>query len=106
MREMRATGFMHNYMRMYWAKKILEWSAEPDVAFGTILHLNNKYFLDGRDANSYANAAWIFGVHDRPWPERPGFGKVRSMTAQGLERKFDMVAYVRAVDALVEAEGR
>ena len=106
MREMRATGFMHNYMRMYWGKKILEWSAAPEAAFRTILHLNNTYFLDGRDANSYANVAWIFGVHDRPWPERPVFGKVRSMTAQGLERKFDMAAYLRAVEHLVGAEPR
>ena len=105
-REMRATGFMHNYMRMYWAKKILEWSAEPEAAFRTILHLNNRYFLDGRDANSYANVAWTFGVHDRPWPERPVFGKVRYMNAKGLERKFDMAAYLRAVDQLVEAERR
>jgi deoxyribodipyrimidine photo-lyase len=97
---------MHNYMRMYWGKKILEWSAEPEAAFRTILHLNNKYFLDGRDANSYANVAWIFGAHDRPWPERPVFGKVRYMNAQGLERKFDMAAYRRAVDDLVEAERR
>jgi deoxyribodipyrimidine photo-lyase len=106
MREMRDTGFMHNYMRMYWGKKILEWSAEPEAAFRTILCLNNRYFLDGRDANSYANVAWIFGVHDRPWPERPVFGKVRYMNARGLERKFDMAAYLRAVDDLVEAEGK
>jgi deoxyribodipyrimidine photo-lyase len=106
MREMRETGFMHNYMRMYWAKKILEWSAEPEAAFRTILHLNNKYFLDGRDASSYANVAWIFGVHDCPWPERPVFGKVRYMNAKGLERKFDMAAYARAVEALVDAERR
>jgi deoxyribodipyrimidine photo-lyase len=104
MREMRATGFMHNYMRMYWAKKILEWSADPAAAFRTVLHLNNKYFLDGRDANSYANVAWVFGLHDRPWPERPVFGKVRYMNAKGLERKFDMAAYLRAVDALIDAE--
>jgi deoxyribodipyrimidine photo-lyase len=106
MREMRETGYMHNYMRMYWGKKILEWSAEPDAAFRTILHLNNKYFLDGRDANSYANVAWIFGMHDRPWPERPVFGKARYMNAQGLERKFDMAAYLRAVDGLIGAERR
>ena len=104
MREMRDTGFMHNYMRMYWAKKILEWSADPTAAFQTVLHLNNKYFLDGRDANSYANVAWVFGLHDRPWPERPVFGKVRYMNAKGLERKFDMAAYLRAVDALIGAE--
>jgi deoxyribodipyrimidine photo-lyase len=104
MREMRDTGFMHNYMRMYWAKKILEWSPDPESAFRTVLHLNNKYFLDGRDANSYANVAWAFGLHDRPWPERPVFGKVRYMNAKGLERKFDMAAYLRAVDALTGAE--
>jgi deoxyribodipyrimidine photo-lyase len=104
MREMRDTGFMHNYMRMYWAKKILEWTADPEAAFRTVLHLNNKYFLDGRDANSYANVAWVFGLHDRPWPERPVFGQVRYMNAKGLERKFDMAAYLRAVDALTGAE--
>ena len=106
MREMRETGFMHNYMRMYWAKKILEWSAEPEVAFRTALYLNNRYFLDGRDASSYANVAWVFGLHDRPWPDRPVFGKVRLMTAKGLERKFDMAVYLRAVDHLVAAERR
>jgi deoxyribodipyrimidine photo-lyase len=104
MREMVHTGFMHNYMRMYWAKKILEWSPDPETAFATALFLNNRYFLDGRDANSYANVAWIFGLHDRPWFERPIFGKVRYMNARGLERKFDMAAYMRAVDRLVAAE--
>ena len=104
MHEMVHTGFMHNYMRMYWGKKILEWTPDPETAFQTTLYFNNRYFLDGRDANSYANVAWIFGAHDRPWPERPVFGKVRAMTATGLERKFDMAAYLRAVDALVDAE--
>jgi deoxyribodipyrimidine photo-lyase len=95
---------MHNTMRMYWAKKILEWSKTPEEAFATTLHLNNKYFLDGRDPNSYANVAWAFGLHDRPWPERPVFGTVRYMNARGLERKFDMQAYLDAVDGLVYAE--
>jgi deoxyribodipyrimidine photo-lyase len=104
MREMVHTGFMHNYMRMYWAKKILAWSSTAEHAFRTALQLNNKYFLDGRDANSYANVAWTFGLHDRPWPERPVFGKVRAMTASGLERKFDMKSYRYAVDRLVEQE--
>ncbi|MGB0631229.1 MAG: deoxyribodipyrimidine photo-lyase [Alphaproteobacteria bacterium] len=71
MREMVHTGFMHNYMRMYWAKKILEWSPTPQQAFETTLALNNKYFLDGRDPNSYANVAWCYGLHDRAWTERP-----------------------------------
>jgi deoxyribodipyrimidine photo-lyase len=93
-------------MRMYWAKKILEWSPDPESAFRTTLHLHNGYFLDGRDANSYANVACIFGAHDRPWSERPVFGKVRYMSAGGLERKFDMAGYLRAVNDLVEAEGR
>jgi len=94
MREMRETGFMHNYMRMYWGKKILEWSKDPERAFETTLALNNRYFLDGRDANSYAGVAWVFGKHDRPWQERDVFGKVRYMNASGLERKFDIAAYV------------
>ncbi|MFZ7125882.1 MAG: deoxyribodipyrimidine photo-lyase [Desulfobacterales bacterium] len=98
--EMRETGFMHNYMRMYWGKKILEWSGSPEAAFETALALNNKYFLDGRDPNSYAGVGWIFGLHDRPWPERAVYGKVRSMAASGLERKCDIRGYVKKVDAL------
>jgi len=104
MREMIHTGFMHNYMRMYWGKKILEWMKTPEEAFGATLHLNNKYFLDGRDPNSYGNVLWIYGLHDRAWTERPIFGKTRYMAASGLERKFDIKAYVRAVDRLVAAE--
>jgi deoxyribodipyrimidine photo-lyase len=104
MSEMVHTGYMHNTMRMYWAKKIQEWSATPEDAFATTLHLNNTYFLDGRDANSYANVAWSFGLHDRPWPERPVFGKVRYMNARGLERKFDMRCYLDAVDRLIAQE--
>jgi deoxyribodipyrimidine photo-lyase len=102
MREMRYTGFMHNYMRMYWGKKILEWSRTPEQAFETMLAINNKYFLDGRDANSYTGVAWVFGVHDRAWSERPIFGKIRYMAASGLERKCDIKAYVKKVDALVD----
>jgi deoxyribodipyrimidine photo-lyase len=101
MQAMRHTGFLHNYMRMYWGKKILEWSASPEQAFQTILALNNTYFLDGRDPNSYAGVAWLFGVHDRAWPERPIFGKVRCMTAAGLERKCDMPAYLRKVEQFI-----
>ena len=103
MREMKSTGFMHNYMRMYWGKKILEWSPTPEQAFKTTLAINNKYFLDGRDANSYTGVAWVFGVHDRAWFERPIFGKIRYMAASGLERKCDIQAYVKKVDALEKA---
>jgi deoxyribodipyrimidine photo-lyase len=102
MREMVCTGFMHNYMRMYWGKKILEWSRTPEEGFATTLALNNKYFLDGRDPNSYTGVAWVYGVHDRAWPPRPVYGKVRSMMASGLERKCDIQAYVRKVEALCE----
>ncbi len=100
MREMKHTGFMHNVMRMYWGKKIIEWSEIPQQAFKTTLSLNNKYLLDGRDPNSYAGVAWNYGVHDRAWAERPVFGKVRYMAASGLERKCDIDAYVKKVDAL------
>jgi deoxyribodipyrimidine photo-lyase len=100
MREMKSTGFMHNYMRMYWGKKILEWSKTPQEAFRTTLAINNKYFLDGRDPNSYAGVAWIFGMHDRAWFERQIFGKIRYMAASGLERKCDIRGYVKKIDAL------
>jgi deoxyribodipyrimidine photo-lyase len=105
MREMRYTGYLHNQMRMYWGKKILEWTSEPEVAHAIALALNNRYLLDGRDPASYANVAWIFGLHDRPWPERPIYGTVRSMTASGLQRKSDIDAYVAGVEAAV-AEAR
>ncbi len=100
MREMLLTGYMHNYMRMYWGKKVLEWSPSPEEGYATLLRLNNTFFLDGRDANSYANVGWVFGLHDRPWPERPIFGRVRSMTAAGLKRKTDVDNYVRKIAAL------
>lgn len=100
MREMKVTGFMHNYMRMYWGKKILEWSKTPQYAFKTTLAINNKYFLDGRDPNSYTGVAWIYGVHDRAWFERPIFGKIRYMAASGLERKCDIQGYVKKIDDL------
>ncbi len=100
MTEMLRTGYMHNYMRMYWGKKIIEWSNTPEHAYRTALALNNRYFIDGRDANSYAGVGWLFGLHDRPWTERRVFGKVRYMNAKGLERKFDIDAYVRWAEAL------
>ena len=94
MKEMVFTGYMHNYMRMYWAKRIIEWSNTHKEAFEIITYLNNKYFIDGRDANSYTGIAWCFGKHDRPWQERPIFGKLRYMNQAGLLRKFDMEPYV------------
>jgi deoxyribodipyrimidine photo-lyase len=98
--EMLCTGFMHNYMRMYWGKKILEWSASPREGFETALYLQNTYALDGNDANTYAGVAWCFGTHDQGWKERPVFGKVRYMNAAGLERKFHMQTYLSRVNSL------
>ncbi len=93
--EMVKTGKMHGYMRMYWAKKILEWVENPVEAFRISLYLNNKYELDGRDPNSFAGVAWCFGKHDRPWKERPVYGKVRYMSENGLKRKFDVDNYIQ-----------
>lgn len=100
MDEMRQTGFMHNYMRMYWGKKILEWTESPEAAFRIALHLNNKHFIDGRDPNSYAGVAWVFGKLDQAWKERPVFGKTRYMNAAGLRRKCDIDAYINKVKQL------
>lgn len=94
-KEMTLTGKMHGYVRMYWAKKILEWSFNPEDAFHIAVHLNDKYSLDGRDPNGYAGIAWsIGGVHDRPWGERPVFGTVRYMSYEGCRRKFDVDQYI------------
>jgi deoxyribodipyrimidine photo-lyase len=99
-KEMVLTGRMHGYMRMYWGKKILEWSASPRRAYATALALNNAYELDGRDPNGFAGVAWTFGKHDRPWGRRPVYGTVRTMTDSGLRRKFDADAYVRKIERL------
>ncbi len=99
-KEMLKTGKIHGYMRMYWGKKILEWSERPADAYQIALHLNNKYELDGRDPNGYAGVAWCFGKHDQAWKERNIYGKVRYMNANGLKRKFDIDRYVEQVDLL------
>jgi deoxyribodipyrimidine photo-lyase len=92
--EMVNTGKMHGYMRMYWAKKILEWTETPQEAQKTAIYLNDKYELDGRDPNGYVGIAWsIGGVHDRGWTERPVFGKIRYMNDKGLKRKFKIDNY-------------
>ncbi|MGB5530020.1 MAG: deoxyribodipyrimidine photo-lyase [Ignavibacteriaceae bacterium] len=92
--ELLVTGKMHGYMRMYWAKKILEWSKSPEDALKIAIYLNDKYELDGRDPNGYAGCAWsIGGVHDRAWTERPVYGKIRYMNRNGAARKFDVDAY-------------
>ncbi|MEI6728911.1 MAG: deoxyribodipyrimidine photo-lyase [bacterium] len=94
-KEMIQTGKMHGFMRMYWAKKILEWTGSPETALKIAIYLNDKYSLDGRDPNGYAGISWsIGGVHDRAWNERPVFGKIRYMNYNGCKRKFDVVKYI------------
>ncbi|MEY3385437.1 MAG: hypothetical protein RIR53_248 [Bacteroidota bacterium] len=95
-RELISTGKLHGFMRMYWAKKILEWSASPDEALAIGVYLNDAYALDGRDPNGYVGVAWsVGGVHDRAWFERPVYGKIRYMNANGCARKFDVKSYIR-----------
>lgn len=99
-KEMAIRGKMHGYMRMYWGKKILEWTTTPQEAYRRAIYLNNKYELDGRDPNGFAGVAWCFGKHDRPWGTREIFGNIRYMNSEGLERKFDMSVYVKNVERL------
>lgn len=99
--EMVKKGKMAGYTRMYWAKKILEWSDNARTAFQTAIFLNDKYELDGRDPNGYAGIAWsIAGAHDRPWPERPIFGNVRYMSYEGCRRKFNVEKYIKIIQQL------
>lgn len=99
--ELLSRGKMHSYMRMYWAKKILEWSESPEKALETAIYLNDKYELDGRDPNGYAGIAWsIGGVHDRAWKEREIFGKIRYMSYEGSKRKFDVKSYIAKYSTL------
>jgi deoxyribodipyrimidine photo-lyase len=94
-RQMIVKGKMHGYMRMYWAKKILEWTPSPEEALRIGNHLNDRYELDGRETNGYVGVAWsIGGVHDRAWPERPVFGKIRYMSYNGCKSKFKVDAYI------------
>ncbi len=99
-RELLLTGKIHGYYRMYWGKKIIEWSPAPEEALATTIYLNDRYALDGRDPNSYANILWCFGLHDRPWMERPIFGQVRYMSYDGMRRKTDVDAYIRSIECL------
>ena len=105
--EMVATGRMHGYLRMYWAKRLLDWTPTPAEAYRVAVALNDRYQLDGRDPNGYAGIAWsICGKHDRPWPpERPVLGFIRPMTASGAARKFDVEAYIASVASAAAREG-
>ena len=102
--EMVHGGKMHGFMRMYWAKKILEWTESPEQAMEFAVHLNDKYSLDGRDPSGYVGCAWsIVGVHDQGWKERPVFGKIRYMAYSGCEKKFKIPDYIARVNQLVSA---
>lgn len=94
-RQLTREGRLHNYLRMLWGKKILEWTRSPEEALDTMIHLNNKYALDGRDPNSYSGIFWILGRYDRPWgPERPVFGKIRYMSSESARRKLRLKQYL------------
>ncbi len=93
----RDEGWVHNQLRMYWGKQILYWTNTPEHAFRTLLDLNNRYFLDGRDPNSYANVAWCFGRHDQGFQERDVIGKVRPFTDKALKRKGDLDGWLESV---------
>ena len=102
--ELVKTGRIHNYLRMLWGKKVLEWSETPAEAYRVLEHLNNKYALDGRDPNSYTGILWCFGLFDRPWPpERPVFGTVRYMSSGNTARKFKLAGYHDYVRGLTGA---
>ena len=95
------TGRIHNYLRMLWGKKVIEWSATPSEAYRVLEHLNNKYALDGRDPNSYTGILWCFGLFDRPWaPERNAFGSVRFMSSGNTAKKFKLAGYFDYVSRL------
>lgn len=94
-RQLVAEGCIHNYLRMLWGKKVLEWSRSPEEALATLVELNNRYALDGRDPNSYSGIFWCLGRYDRPWaPERPIFGTVRYMSSDSTRRKMDVEPYL------------
>jgi deoxyribodipyrimidine photo-lyase len=96
-RELLLRGKIHGYYRMYWGKKIIEWSPTHDKALEIMLDLHDRYALDGRDPNTYTNILWCFGLHDRPWGSRPVFGTLRWMSFDGMKRKSDINAYMQEI---------
>ena len=99
-KEMLLRGKIHGYYRMYWGKKIIEWSRTPEEALDTMIRLHDRWALDGRDPNTYTNILWCFGLHDRPWSERPVFGMVRYMSLEGMRRKTGVDAYLEEIAGL------
>ncbi len=104
-KELLLRGKIHGYYRMYWGKKIIEWSATYQEALDLMLHLHDRYALDGRDPNTYTNVLWCFGLHDRPWFERPIFGVLRYMSFDGMKRKTNIHAYIEEI-AYLERTGK
>ncbi len=104
-KELLLRGKIHGYYRMYWGKKIIEWSPSHEDALATMIHLHDRYAIDGHDPNTYTNIHWCFGLHDRPWEERPVFGTIRYMSLEGMKRKTDVEAYLTEIDQL-ERTGR
>ena len=104
-KELLLRGKIHGYYRMYWGKKIVEWSHTHEEALRVMIFLHDKYALDGRDPNTYTNILWCLGLHDRPWTERPVFGMVRYMSSDGMKRKTDTAAYIKEIEYL-ERTGR
>jgi deoxyribodipyrimidine photo-lyase len=99
-KELLLRGKIHGYYRMYWGKKIIEWSPTCQDALETMVYLHDRFALDGRDPNTYTNILWCFGLHDRPWQKRPVFGMVRYMSLDGMKRKTDVEAYIREIEYL------
>jgi deoxyribodipyrimidine photo-lyase len=104
-KELLLRGKIHGYYRMYWGKKIIEWSSSHREALETMITLHDRYALDGRDPNTYTNILWCFGLHDRPWLERPVFGQIRYMGLEGMKRKTDVTSYIAEIEAL-QSTGR
>jgi deoxyribodipyrimidine photo-lyase len=104
-KELLLRGKIHGYYRMYWGKKIIEWSKTYEEALRIMIHLHDVYALDGRDPNTYTNILWCFGLHDRPWVERPIFGQLRYMSFDGMKRKTDVDAYNKEI-ACLERTGK
>ncbi len=96
-KEMLLRGVIHGYYRMYWGKKIIEWSKTCQDALETMIRIHDRWALDGRDPNTYTNILWCFGLHDRPWQERPVFGMIRYMSLEGMKRKTNVDAYLREI---------
>lgn len=97
-KELLVRGKIHGYYRMYWGKKIIEWSKTYAEALDLMIYLHDRYALDGRDPNTYTNILWCFGLHDRPWFERPIFGQIRYMSLTGMRRKTDVNAYIEEIE--------